>query len=129
MPDYDNTNSGVTFPPYEDQHFVLQGKVDVEGSEERIVVVKERMSRDGEPTLVLYQRCGVLFSNDKKGNDKAPDYSGPLDMHPNHRIAAWRGEKDGTNYLSLKVSEKQNPDAAAPDTSTPVKQMEDEIPF
>ena len=129
MPDYDNTNSGVTFPPYEDQHFILQGKVDVEGSEGRIVVMKEKLSRDGEPILVLYQRCGVLFANDKKGVEKAPDYSGPLDMHPNHRIAAWRGEKDGKNYLSLKVSEKQNPDAAAPDTSTPVKQMEDEIPF
>jgi hypothetical protein len=105
---YDSTNSGVIFGPHQDQTLSGQGKVNIEGGESKYVIVREKLSRDGDPQLVLYQRAGVLFHNDKKGNDKAPDFSGPLDMHPNHKIAAWTGEKDGRKYMSLKVSLKQS---------------------
>lgn len=54
--------------------------------------------------------------------------------HPNHRIAAWKGEKEGRSYLSLKVSEKQNQNVAtsAPQSQAPAPaavQDYDEIPF
>ena len=50
---------------------------------------------------------GILFENDKKGNEQAPDYSGPLDDHDNLRIAGWRKKaKDSDkHFISLKISE------------------------
>lgn len=134
MADYDNTNSGVMFTPHADQRMIGQGKLNVEGGENRVVFVKEKLTRDGEPTIVMYRRSGVLFGNDKNGNENAPDYSGPLDDHPNHRIAAWKGEKEGRSYLSLKVSEKQNQSDAtsASQSQAPAPaavQDPDEIPF
>lgn len=134
MSDYDNTNSGVMFTPHADQRMIGQGKLNVEGGENRVVFVKEKLKRDGEPTIVMYRRSGVLFNNDKNGNDGAPDYSGPLDDYPNHRIAAWKGEKEGRSYLSLRVSEKQNQNGAtsAPQSQAPAPaavQDYDEIPF
>jgi hypothetical protein len=103
---YDNTNSGVFFQPHDDQRLFGQGKLNIEGKDSRIVVVMEKINRDGPPLPVVYQRIGPLFSNDKKGNDKAPDRSGPMDTHPDHRMAVWKGDKDGRKYFSMKVSRK-----------------------
>ena len=69
MSDYDNTNSGVMFTPHADQRMIGQGKLNVEGGENRVVFVKEKLTRDGEPTIVMYRRSGVLFNNNKNGND------------------------------------------------------------
>lgn len=130
---YDSTNSGVFFKPHEDQKLIGQGRLDVEGAESRIVVVKERLKRDGDPVFVVYQRMGVLFPNDKKGNDKAPDRSGPLDAYPDHRVAAWQGEKDGRRYMSLKVSRKQQDGqsggSSSGGTAPAAGQWDDDIPF
>lgn len=104
--DFDNTNSGVFFMPHADQQFVGQGRLNIEGKDLRIVVVKEKLSRDGAPLMVLYQRLGPLFDNDKSrsGTPKtAPDKGGPLDDWPDHRIAGWKGEKNGRRYMSLRV--------------------------
>ena len=110
MPDgsRDNTNTGVFFKPYDDQRLFGQGKANINGRDTRIVVVQERVSRDGDPIPVLYQRVAPLFPNDKNGNDRAPDRSGPLDTEPNMRVAVWRGDKDGRPYFSMKFSQKDN---------------------
>tara|TARA_B100000497_G_C7674713_1_gene407489 strand:- start:756 stop:1157 length:402 start_codon:yes stop_codon:yes gene_type:complete len=133
MSDYNNTNSGVMFTPHADQRMIGQGKLNVEGGENRVVFVKEKLTRDGEPIIVMYRRSGILFNNNKNGNDDAPDYSGPLDDHPNHRIAAWKGEKEGRKYLSLRVSEKQNlnpPTFSQSQAPAPADVQDiDEIPF
>ena len=53
-----------------------------------------------------FQKIGCLFPNDKKGNEKAPDYSGPLDgLHQDWKIASWKEMKDDNAYMSLQVSE------------------------
>lgn len=106
MSEYDSTNSGVIFKPHPDQTLSGQGKINIEGRETRIILVREKLTRDGEPHLVIYERAGVLFKNDRKDNDKAPTFTGPLDNHKEHRIAAWPGQKDGRDYMSLKVSRK-----------------------
>lgn len=136
MPDgnYDPTNSGVIFEPHQDQRFSGQGKLNVEGSESKYVVIYERLSRDKDPVLVLYKRAGVLFPNDKKGNDKAPDFSGPLDDHPDHRVAAWKGMKDGRKYMSLKASLKQQAEGGGSNQQQSGSgdgwgDMDDDIPF
>jgi hypothetical protein len=107
MSEHDSTNSGVFWTPHEGQMLSGQGKLNINGAEGRIVVIREPVKRDGEPQLVVYQKIGVLFPNDKKGNDKAPDFSGPLDNVPNHRVAGWAGTKDGRRYMSLKVSRNE----------------------
>lgn len=133
---YDNTNKGVMFRPYREQKFAGAGKLNIDGVDHKIVVVSEPLKQDGDPVLCVYARIGVLFPNDKNGNDKAPDHSGPLDSRPGLKVAAWKHEKDGRPYLSLKVDQKQakggggqadydsNRDAG-PDYGLP----DDEIPF
>lgn len=111
MSEHDNTNSGVFWTPHESQRLSGQGKLNINGAEGRIVIIREPVKRDGEPQLVVYQKIGVLFPNDKKGNDKAPDFSGPLDNVPNHRVAGWAGEKEGRRHMSLKVSRKEPRDS------------------
>jgi uncharacterized protein (DUF736 family) len=61
-----------------------------------------------------------MFENDKANNDKAPDYSGPIDE--NLKVAGWRRSKDGKPYMSLSVSAKGQPQASS---SLP----NDDIPF
>lgn len=136
MAEYDSTNSGVFFKPHDDQKLMGSGKLDIMGQESRIVVIKEKISKTGDPMPVIYQRLSPLFPNDKKGNDKAPDNSGPIDTHPQLRIAAWKGEKDGRPYFSLKVSEKQQSENAGgshDDGPAQVAQdprdLDDEIPW
>jgi uncharacterized protein (DUF736 family) len=53
---------------------------------------------------------GVLFPNDKEGNDKRPDFTGTVNVDGRElRLAAWAAEsKTGTKYLQLRVSEKDN---------------------
>lgn len=49
---------------------------------------------------------GALFANDKRGNDKAPDYTGNCEIvGQKYRLAGWiQTSKGGQTYLSLKVS-------------------------
>lgn len=71
--------------------------------------VRENM--EGSPQL-----NGALFSNDKRGNDKAPDYNGKID-DTNLRLSAWitdinSGERAGQQFLSVAVSQQQAQSAA-----------------
>lgn len=126
---YDNTNTGAAFQPWPEQKFILQGKMDVNGNEQNVAIITAE-SKSGERRLEVYQRVGVLFENDMKSQQKAgaPDYSGPLEFY-NMRIAGWRKEKDGKNFMSFQISEKQD---AAPKTvdSQPQEPVKfDSVPF
>lgn len=108
MNQYDNTNKGVFFTPHENQTLAGQGNLNINGRDDRIVIVREPIKRDGEPQLVIYRKVGVLFVNDRKSGDRDPDYSGPIDAPGiEMRVAGWKGEKDGRRYMSLKASPKQ----------------------
>ena len=49
---------------------------------------------------------GVLFKNDKKGNEKAPDYKGKINVNgKDYDLAGWLREGKTGNFLSVKVSE------------------------
>jgi uncharacterized protein (DUF736 family) len=68
---------------------------------------------------------GVLFKNDKDGNDKRPDYRGSATINGvDLNISAWikRSQKTGDAYMSLSFEPKK---AAAPKRA-PVM---DETPF
>jgi len=48
---------------------------------------------------------GALFKNDKKGNEKAPDYKGKINVGgKEYKLASWiRESKEGVKYMSLKI--------------------------
>lgn len=53
---------------------------------------------------------GALFKNDKKGNDKAPDYRGTAKINGETcDIAAWIKKPEGkTPFMSLVFKKKQD---------------------
>ena len=53
-----------------------------------------------------------MFENDKKGNEAAPDYTGPFNEF--RRLAAWRKMKDGKPYMTFNVSDSQKQGGQAP---------------
>jgi hypothetical protein len=62
---------------------------------------------------------GTLFTNDKKGNDKAPDRKGDGMVHCPHcsanfdvELAGWIKEgRNGSKFLSMKIASKEDPGA------------------
>lgn len=71
---------------------------------------------------------GMLFINDKKGNEKAPDYKGKLDVNgKTYNLSGWvnTSKQNGTKYLSLSINEFTPKEATAPSK----KQIEDDLPF
>ena len=132
MAEYDDTNRGAAFTPFPTQKMILQGKVNVDGNDSKIVLVSDE-TRDGRKIVEVFQKVGVLFENDKKGNEAAPDYSGPMkqvvESPLEKRIAGWRRMKDGKPYMSFNVSDKQGgtEDRKIPDPSKALP--EDDIPF
>ena len=74
---------------------------------------------------------GALFTNDKRGNEKAPDMTGNLTAHRDlkageeFQVAMWKTKsKAGKSYGSLKSSDKMNSAQAPPPVVT-----DDELPF
>ena len=52
---------------------------------------------------------GALFKNDKRSNDRAPDYTGNCKVGGRElRLAAWlKKDRNGKAYMSLSFSEPQ----------------------
>lgn len=101
---YDNSNRGAAFAPFETQRLILQGKIDDAGHEQRVVMVKDQ-TKGGKNIIQVYAQVGVLFENDKRGNDSAPDYTG--EINEIKRLAAWKKMKDDRPYMTFTVSEKR----------------------
>jgi hypothetical protein len=78
----------------------------------------------------------TIFKNDKKGNDKAPDYKGTAMVDGVEReVALWvmTGQKTGVKYFNGKITRKQTQHSApAPQApSNPIPPMPDgnDLPF
>ena len=124
MADYDNTNRGAAFAPFETQTLILQGKINDGGLDRKVTFTKDT-TRDGKNIIEVYEKIGVLFENDKKGNEAAPDYTGPFNEFK--RLAAWRKMKDGKPYMTFNVSEPQQQSQPAQVAS--IDLGGDDIPF
>ena len=71
---------------------------------------------------------GVLFKNDKKDNERAPEYKGNIMVNGNeYWISAWIKEGKSGKFMGLAVS----PRDAQPPASKPLpKNLDDDsIPF
>jgi len=65
---------------------------------------------------------GVLFRNDRKTEEKHPDYTGTVTiMSEKWRLAGWiKKSKAGRSYLSLSVQPDNRPEPAKAAASTEV---------
>lgn len=74
---------------------------------------------------------GTLFVNDKKGNEKAPDYSGTVLINGKEmRIAGWKKQaKSGSTFLSIQVSEQMAPSGKTAPNSKSAAPVSDDLPF
>jgi hypothetical protein len=126
--DYDNTDRGAAFAPFATQKMILQGKLNDAGNDRKIVLVKDE-TKNGKVIIEVFEKVGVLFENDKKGNEAAPDYTGNLQSYAGERrIASWKKMKDDKPYMTLNVSDKQA--GAAPQQQAPAQQIaDDDIPW
>jgi len=133
MMDYDNTDRGSFFKPRADESLLVQGKLDSNGTEHRIVIVKASLP-DGGTARDVYAKVGTMYENDKSQNEKSPDFSGPVTL-PNQdsrRIACWKTvSKDGnTKFLSARIGDKTP--RVGEDSYTvnnDEEEINDEVPF
>ena len=68
MTDYDNTNRGSFFKPRADMSLLVQGPLNNEGSEYRVVIIKNTLP-DGGVARDVYIKMGTLYQNDKSLNE------------------------------------------------------------
>ena len=73
---------------------------------------------------------GALFKNDRKEQEKQPDYKGSLTVNGSeYWISAWLNEsKSGQKYMGLKVNLKEQQQAQAAPKNDAVEFNED-VPF
>ena len=83
---YDDTNRGAAFTPFPTQSLILQGKMNVEGQDRKICLIKDE-TKDGRKIVEIYEKMAVMFENDKDGNEKRPDFSGPMQNNDNLKVS------------------------------------------
>ena len=73
---------------------------------------------------------GALFKNDRKEQEKQPDYKGSLTVNGvEYWISAWLNEsKNGQKYMGLKVNLKEQQQAPAAPKNDAVE-FDDDVPF
>jgi uncharacterized protein (DUF736 family) len=74
---------------------------------------------------------GVVFKNDKKGNEKAPDYKGTIDIEGKEfEIALWvrTSQKDGSKFFSTSQQPKQPKQVTPESVARSMPQTNDEPP-
>lgn len=75
---------------------------------------------------------GALFKNDKKGNDKWPDYRGSINVNGEEFwLNAWlKTSKKGEKFMSLSLKPKDEQQAKpAQQQSAATPPYDDDIPF
>ena len=108
MSQRDNTNSGILYKNTDDWKIIQQGKLNIEGDEQRIIGVS-RKNKDGQPMVELYRAIGTLKKNEDKQSDKSPNAKGVVNKVMDKgamTISAWKETSEAGNaYTSLKVRE------------------------
>lgn len=62
------------------------------------------------------EKTGVLFPNDKRGNEKAPDVTGTAEIEGvEYRVAGWKriSNNTGKKFFSLKFETQEEVEAEA----------------
>jgi hypothetical protein len=73
---------------------------------------------------------GVLFKNDKKGNEKAPDYKGKVNIEGKEKdIAGWIREGKSGKFISIKISDMMKKDNVFDNKPKTVFDDKTDLPF
>ena len=73
---------------------------------------------------------GVLFKNDKKGNEKAPDYKGKVNIDGKDKdIAGWIREGKSGKFISIKISDMMKKDNVFDNKPKTVFDDKTDLPF
>lgn len=75
---------------------------------------------------------GILFKNDRKSEDRHPDYTGTWidDGGQECYLDAWKNEsKNGKAYLKLRVGKPKQQESAPKQAYKPQKYQETDVPF
>jgi len=108
MSQRDNTNSGILYKNTDDWKIIQQGKLNIDGEEQRIIGVS-RKNKDGQPMVELYRAIGTLKKNENKQSEKSPNAKGVVNRVMDKgalTISAWKETSEAGNpYTSLKVRE------------------------
>ena len=76
------------------------------------------------------EKSGVLFKNDKEGNEKRSDYKGSIQIEGvEYWLSAWIKEGKNGKFMSLKAEAKKSAQEAYKQADKPVQDFDDEIPF
>ncbi len=76
------------------------------------------------------KNSGVLFKNDKKGNQKAPDYKGKVNIEGKEKdIAGWIREGKSGKFISIKISEMMKKDNVFDNKPKTVFDNKTDLPF
>jgi uncharacterized protein (DUF736 family) len=81
--------------------------------------------------MARYPNSGALFKNDKKGNNKSPDYKGQAEINGVEMwVSAWIKEsRDGDKFLSMAFEEKKARESGFAVTSRAASRDDSDIPF
>ena len=60
MSEYDDTNTGAAFPPYDTEKMVLTGNLNIEGRENNLMIVATT-TKGGKKMLKLFSKIGVML--------------------------------------------------------------------
>lgn len=111
---YDNTDKGAAFKPFDQQKLILQGKINDAGTDRKIVLIKDQ-TKSGKQLIEVFEKVGTLFVNEKKETESAPDYTGPISGNVrDRRMAAWKRMKDGAPYMTFALSDNKQQDQPKP---------------
>jgi len=76
------------------------------------------------------KNSGVLFKNDKKGNEKAPDYKGKVNIEGKEKdIAGWIREGKSGKFISIKISDMMKKDNIFDNKPKTVFDDKTDLPF
>jgi len=107
----DNTNSGVLFKNSDQWTIIQQGKLNIDGDEQRIIGVR-RKNKDGQYIVELFRAIGTLKANDEKQSEKSPDAKGVINKITDTgamTISAWKEKSEaGNEYTQLKCRDFSN---------------------
>lgn len=125
-------NTGIAKSPLPEQELKMTGKLNIEGVDERIAIIKDT-DHQGREIRAVYKRIGLMYANeDANEENKKPIFSGPMGTYNNlndplrsKNLASWKNDRGNGVYLSLKISEKMNGGTVVDGSRKEV----DDIPF
>lgn len=109
---YDNTNTLAVWPAKDTSSLEATGRINLNGWDTQAALI-QNTTKNGKEVVEVYVKVGAIFPNRNKKSDKAPDFSGPLELNgvQLNQIALWnRGDEKSTISGSLSFYEKEDSD-------------------